>query len=126
MRILIVLILPFVIITACRNSEKGDREGNKRVQSSGDSNAANKDSINRKADRSYTWTKKEKNKFLKECEAGAEYHLTGEKLKDFCACLLLHSQEYYQTYDEMERKSDEADDASILAACADFLDDDDE
>jgi len=126
MRILIALLFSFVILTACRNGEKGDPKVDLIENINVDSNAGNKDSSNRKTDRSYTWTKKEQNKFLKDCERGSDQHLTGEKLKDFCACMLLHSQDYYPTYSDMEKKSNEADDTSIFAACADFLDEDDQ
>ncbi|MFI5129673.1 MAG: hypothetical protein ACHQFX_06770 [Chitinophagales bacterium] len=125
MRILIGLLIPFVILVACRNGEKSAPQVDQRKNSNVDSNAGNNDTI-RKTDRSYTWSKKEQNKFLKDCEDGGEHHLTAEKLKDFCACMLLHSQDYYPSYSDMEKKSDEADDTSIFAACSDFLDEDDD
>ncbi len=70
------------------------------------------------------WTKTEQEKFLRECTAGAASELSGEKLKQFCDCMLLNSQEHYSNYKDMEKSSDDERDATIFAACADYIGDD--
>ena len=69
----------------------------------------------------HQWSKKDQKKFLAECESGAEQHLSEQKLKDFCSCMLLQSQKYYSTYREMEHKSNDEFDIAILEGCSEYV-----
>ena len=123
MRIPIVVISALLLLTACNSREKNaGKAAGTETSDTGQSTASkiNPDStkIN---DTSFTWTKKDQAKFLKECKAGSEQHLSAGKLEEFCTCMLTQSQKYYRTYREMEHDSNDEADAKILAGCAAYV-----
>ena len=123
MRIPIVVISALLLLTACNSREKN--AGNAAETETSDTGQSTASKINPDStkinDTSFTWTKKDQVKFLKECKAGSEQHLSAEKLDGFCSCMLTQSQKYYRTYREMEHDSNDENDAKILAGCAGFV-----
>ena len=128
MRRLVTLLLTLTLITACNNGNKQNVEKSDKTQTNdrdssynGEEDTAGNDDKD-KDKRSYTWAKKEQKKFLEDCKSGSEEQLTGQKLKDFCSCMLIQAQKYYPTYSQMDEKSNEDNDRKILASCAEYLD----
>ena len=131
MRIVIALLFAFLLMTDCKNNDKKDiPKAGKTPASDRDSSYHDEDDnrVNKgkgKRDTSsYTWTRKEQNKFLADCKRESGQKLTDEKLKDFCYCMLTQAQKYYSTYNQMDEKSNEEADRKILANCAEYLDED--
>ena len=123
MRIPIVVISALLLLTACNSREKNARKA--ADTETGDTSESTTPKLNPDStkinDSSFTWTKKDQAKFLKECKAGSDQHLSPEKQEEFCTCMLTQSQKYYRTYWEMEHDSNDEDDARILAGCAGYV-----
>ena len=127
MRILIVFVFAFVLVSSCKNDKKNDHttETSPRkdtiVAPPGDS--VNRDTLKV---HNYSWTKKDKDRFLLECKNGSREHLSEEKLKDFCSCMLTQAQKYYSDYTEMDKRGNDESDGKILEACAGYLDEEED
>ena len=75
----------------------------------------------------YTWSKADKNKFLKDCDKEFDENISISKRKDFCTCMLTEGQKYYSSYKQMQDNGDDDHDEEISKKCLEeFMDENDE